>query len=113
MFTCLVSRAVHIEVVHSLSKDSFINAFKRFVALRGSVREIRCDQGTNFFGAKNELLKMGGDVVFNPPAASHRGGVWERIIGVARQVIEGILYEYESHLDEIVRRCLSDKKQTP
>lgn len=100
MFTCLVNRAVHIEVVHSLSKDSFSNAFKRFVALRGSVRKTRCDQGTNVVGAKDDLLKMGCDVVFNPPAASHRGGVWERMIGVARRVIEGILCEYGSRLDD-------------
>lgn len=68
MFTYLASRAVHIEVAHSLSTDSFLNAFNRFVALRGSVREIRCDQGTNLVGARNELLKMGCDMVFNPPS---------------------------------------------
>lgn len=100
MFTCLVSRAVHIEVVHSLSTDSFINAFKRFVALRGSVRRIRCDQGTNFVGAKSELLKMGCDVIFNPPTGSHRGGAWERMIGVARRVIEGTLDEHSPRLDD-------------
>lgn len=53
MFTCLVSRAVHFEVVHSLTTGRFLNAF-RFVALRGSVREIRCDQDTNLVGAQNE-----------------------------------------------------------
>lgn len=100
MFTCLVSRAVHIEVVYSLTTDSYLNAFKRFVALRGSVREIRCDQGTNLVGARNELLKMGCDMVFNPPASSHRGGVWERMIGLARRIIEGILCEHGSRLDD-------------
>ena len=58
---------MHIEVAHFLSTDSFLNAFNRFVALRGSVREIRYDQGTNLVGARNELLKMGCDMVFNPP----------------------------------------------
>lgn len=100
MFTCLVSRAVHLEVAHSLSTDSFLNAFRRFVALRGAVREIRCDQGTNLVGARNELLKMGCDIIFNPPSSSHRGGVWERLIGVARRIIEGILCEHGSRLDD-------------
>ncbi|KAK3895894.1 hypothetical protein Pcinc_000502 [Petrolisthes cinctipes] len=100
MFTCLVSRAVHIEVVHSLTTDSFLNAFRRFVALRGSVREIRCDQDTNLVGARNDLMKMGCDMVFNPPSSSHRGGVWERMIGVARRIIEGILVEHGSRLDD-------------
>lgn len=43
---------------------------------------------------------MGCDVIFNTSAASHRGGVWERMIGVARQFIEGILCEYGSRLDD-------------
>lgn len=55
-------------MAHFLSTDSFLNAFNRFVALRGSVREIRYDQGTNLVGARNELLKMGCDMVFNPPS---------------------------------------------
>ena len=107
-FCCLASKAVHIEVVHSLSTDSFINAFRRFVALRGSIREIRCDQGTNFVGARNELLKMGCDMVFNPPASSHRGGIWERLIGSARRIIEGILCEHGSRFDEGLMTILSE-----
>ena len=100
MFTCLASRAVHLEVVHSLSMDSFVNAFRRFVSIRGPVRELWCDQGTNFVGAKDVLLQMGCDMVFNPPAGSHRGGAWERMIGVSRRVIEGILCEHGSQLDD-------------
>ena len=100
MFTCLVSRAVHLEVVYSLSTDSFLNSFRRFVALRGPVRQLRCDQGTNFVGARGELLRMGCEIKFNPPASSHRGGVWERMIGVSRRVIEGILVEHGSRLDD-------------
>ena len=100
IFTCLVSRAVHLEVVYSLSTDSFLSAFRRLIALRGPVLLLRCDQGTNFMGAKESLLRMGCEFVPNPPKASHRGGAWERMIGVARRVIEGILYEHSSRLDD-------------
>ena len=55
MFTCLYSRSIHIEVCTDLSSDSFILALRRFVSIRGPVSSIRCDQGTNFVGASNEL----------------------------------------------------------
>ena len=55
LFTCLASRAVHLEVANSLTTDSFMNAYRRFVGRRGPVRQIRSDQGTNFVGARNEL----------------------------------------------------------
>ena len=44
LFTCLVSRAVHIEIANSLETDR-----------PGPVRQIRCDNGTNFVGAEREL----------------------------------------------------------
>ena len=32
-------------------------------------------------------------MVFNPPHASHAGGVWERMIGIARKILDAMLYE--------------------
>lgn len=46
LFTCLASRAVHIETANSLETDSFIQALRRFIARRGPIREIRSDNGT-------------------------------------------------------------------
>lgn len=55
MFSCLVTRAIHIEIVEEMTSSSFINVLRRFTALRGPVKEFRSDQGTNFIGAVNEL----------------------------------------------------------
>ena len=52
LFTCLASRAIHLETAKSLETDSFINALRRFLARRGPVQLLRSDQGTNFVGAK-------------------------------------------------------------
>ncbi|XP_028405230.1 uncharacterized protein LOC114527733 [Dendronephthya gigantea] len=56
LFTCLTI-AVHIEVANSLDTDSFLNAFRRFVARRGLPEEIRSDNGTNFVSGNHELRK--------------------------------------------------------
>lgn len=38
-----------------MSFSSFINSFKRFTAIRGSVKQIRSDRGTNFVCAMDDL----------------------------------------------------------
>jgi hypothetical protein len=101
IFTCLTVRAVHIEVVHSMDTDSFINALQRFICRRGQVRSIRSDNGSNFVCAAKELnfdqrrihnflQERSVEWRFNPPAASHMGGVWERQIRTVRKVLDGV-----------------------
>lgn len=104
MFTCLCTRAVHIEVVESMSTSSFINALRRFLSIRGPVKNLRSDEGTNFVGACNELQINVDDPeikeylqdqsctwTFNAPHSSHMGGVWERMIGLVRNILDGLL----------------------
>ena len=55
VFTCLSSRAIHIETLESMDTSSFICALRCFFALRGPASLLRCDQGTNFVGGKSEL----------------------------------------------------------
>ncbi|XP_038063114.1 uncharacterized protein LOC119733816 [Patiria miniata] len=55
LFTCMVSRAIHIETTTALSTDAFISALRRFIAIRGPIRQLRCDQGTNFVGTQSEF----------------------------------------------------------
>ena len=57
LFTCLASRALHIECTCSMDTDSLIQALQRFIARRGNVRVWRSDNGSNFVGAQKELGK--------------------------------------------------------
>ena len=106
IFTCLAIRAVHIELIESLDTSSFINALRRFMAIQGPVKQLRCDCGTIFVGARNELEstlaemsqediktyleRNGCEWKFNPPHASHAGGSWERMIGIARNILNAM-----------------------
>uniref|UniRef100_A0AC34GLT7 Integrase catalytic domain-containing protein n=1 Tax=Panagrolaimus sp. ES5 TaxID=591445 RepID=A0AC34GLT7_9BILA len=47
VFTCLVTRAVHLELVMSLSGEAFIDALTRFASRRGMPSFIYSDNGTN------------------------------------------------------------------
>ncbi|XP_066448142.1 uncharacterized protein [Eleutherodactylus coqui] len=114
LFTCMSIRAVHIEVIESLDTSSFINALRRFISIRGPVKQIRSDRGTNFIGACKELnipsnidsdhvrrylANQGCTWSFNPPHSSHMGGSWERMIGIARRILDSIfLHEGTSRL---------------
>ena len=55
VFTCLSSRAIHIEVLQSMDTRSFINALRRFFAIRGPATLLRSACGTNLTGANTEL----------------------------------------------------------
>ena len=55
LFTCMTTRAVHLEVAFSLDTDVFIMALRRFIARRGKPCSISCDNGSNFRGAEREL----------------------------------------------------------
>ena len=53
LLTCLVSRAVHIELVAITETDSFTMAFQRTIARRDNIRSMRGDNGTIFVGTEN------------------------------------------------------------
>lgn len=90
-----------------MSSSSFTNALARFVSIRGPVKEFRSDRGTNFIGAlesinvdavfvesgpvKKFLSANRAKWTFNPPHASHMAGSWERMIGIARKILDVIL----------------------
>eukprot|EP00079_Xenopus_tropicalis_P024746 XP_012817710.2 PREDICTED: uncharacterized protein LOC100485864 [Xenopus tropicalis] len=106
LFTCLSTRAVHIELIETMSASSFINSLRRFFSIRGPAKLLRSDRGTNFVGACKELDICIADSgvqdylqnrrctwIFNPPHSSHMGGAWERLIGVARRILDAMLLQ--------------------
>ena len=61
-FTCMTTRAVHIEMATSLEIDSFLHAYFRMANRRGCPSVVYSDNGTNFTGAVNELKHLVEDL---------------------------------------------------
>ena len=111
-----------LSISRDLSTDSFINALRCFISLRGAVRQLHCDQGSNFVGARNEfkealkqcdtkLLEMclsekQCEFLFIAPSASHAGGVWERQNRSVRNVLNATFAQCPCRLDEASLRAL-------
>lgn len=111
IFVCMVTKAVHIEVVSSLSTENFILALKRFVSRRGNPSIIYSDNATNFVGARHELKelyeffrnKTSSKSIqeflsqnettwkFIPPRSPHWGGLWESAIKSAKYHMRRII----------------------
>ncbi|GFW97596.1 integrase catalytic domain-containing protein [Trichonephila clavipes] len=58
LFTCAIFRAVHLELITSLSTTDFIQAMRRFIARRGRISMMYSDNGTNFTGLNNALRQL-------------------------------------------------------
>ena len=58
IFVCYPTKAVHIDLVTDLFKDSCILALKLFITRRELPEKLFRDNGSNFIGARNDLMKV-------------------------------------------------------
>jgi hypothetical protein len=135
IFTCLSTRGVHMEMAYSMDTSSYISAMDRFQNHRGVPASYHSDNGTNFVGAQSELAEclqnfnqhaiqehLGRQPTkwfFNPPAAPHFGGAWERMVRAAKTALTAVLGR-QRLTDEIlvttltlVENVLNSRKLTP
>jgi hypothetical protein len=94
---------------------------RRFIARRGKPSIIYSDNGTNFVGANRELResltewnqeKIANMLsqqeikwVFNPPAAPHMGGVWERFVRSTKKALTVVL-QNQVVTDEVLNTAM-------
>lgn len=114
LFTCAVYRAVHLELVTSLSTDAFLQGLRRFIARRGRCSVIYTDQGTNFRGTARALQSLDWEAIqancaaqqikwnFNPPSAPWYGGWWERLIRVLKDLLKRNLGKASLNYEEML-----------
>ncbi|XP_022836774.1 uncharacterized protein LOC111364150, partial [Spodoptera litura] len=110
LFVCMVTKAVHIELVSDLSSLSFLAALRRFSARRGTPKHIYSDNGTNFVGANKilqeeqqhfenifsdsfykEIAELNIEWHWNCPSWPSAGGIWERSIRSLKQHMKRVI----------------------
>lgn len=136
VFVCLVTKAVHIEIVSDLTSVAFIAAYKRFTGRRGICSDIYSDNATNYVGAAAKFSKSERDIGFNddvisslammgtkwhfsPPLSPHFNGLAESAIRSVKHHIRRILGESTLTYEELstfvvqVECCLNSRPLYP
>ncbi|XP_076384507.1 uncharacterized protein LOC143263380 [Megalopta genalis] len=121
IFVCFVTKAVHLELATDLSTDAFINCFRRLIARRGRCHCIISDNGTNFIGARNELVELNilikdkqhNEKIANalrqesiewrliPAHSPHFGGLWEGAVKSAKYHLTRVIGDQRLTFEEL------------
>ena len=115
IFTCLVTRCVHLEACPDPDTDTFLNAYQQIVRRRRQPTTMLSDNGKTFIGASEELKRcvkrLNNNKIckamaatnttwkFNPPYGPHFGGFSERLIQTAKRTLVIILGSRRLSLD--------------
>ncbi len=107
VFTCCVSRGVHLETTKSLDVEDFLMAFDNFSNRRGRPLKVVTDCGTNLVAGERVLrealegldrARIGEYAVnknidwrFNVPGEPHQGGVFESMVKSSKRALKATL----------------------
>ncbi|GFT00410.1 integrase catalytic domain-containing protein [Trichonephila clavipes] len=137
IFICLVTKAIHLEIISDLTSQALIAALKRFISRRGKCHKIFSDNGTNMIGANREIKALsklvrdreeslfaffaeeGIEWSFIPPRSPNWGGLWEANIKSLKyhfkRVAGNSKFSYEELLTLItqIEAILNSRPLTP
>ena len=114
LFTCCITRAVHLELVLDMSALTFIRCLKRFIARRGLPLKFVSDNGKAFKVAAKTLSEMvkqpeftkylegvGVEWTFNLEKAPWWGGIFERLIQSVKRSLRKTIGQAKFTYDEL------------
>ena len=104
LFTCLAVRAMHLELIEDLSAQEFLLGLRRFIARRGTPRQIVSDNAKQFKTASTVLNKAWSEALtssevqdyavnqgiqwrFIVNLAPWMGGFYERLVGLTKRAL--------------------------
>uniref|UniRef100_A0A8D8UZ49 Endonuclease n=1 Tax=Cacopsylla melanoneura TaxID=428564 RepID=A0A8D8UZ49_9HEMI len=125
IFICMSVKAIHLELLSSLSTPCFLAALDRFIGRRGLPSAIYSDNGTNFQGAarhlsethqflstyqdqiSSHLLTREVSWIFNPPSAPNFGGLWEAGVKSVKKHLKHVLHDHSFNYEEFLTILIS------
>ena len=107
VFSCMVSRAVHLDLTQAYHTDALLQTMRRFMSLRGAPKEFLSDQGTQLIACSKEVTGMlelidwgliqgwcsKRDIKWNfvPPGGQHMNGVSESLVKSTKHMLKQTL----------------------
>ena len=114
LFTCAVSRAIHLEIVMDLSMERFLYAFRRFDSRRSTPRLMLSGNASTYQAAAEELQNLlssaalaenlsrrGIEWRFIPKRAPWFCGFWERLIALTKAALKKTLGQTHATLESL------------
>ena len=114
LFTCCLTRAIHLELINELTTLSFLNCFKRFTSRRGTPSLVVSDNAKTFKAASRFFKKCGRDTGvnnfmnerkidwrFNLAKTPWAGGMFERMIQSVKRCLRKVLGNSKLTQDEL------------
>ena len=115
LFTCCVTRAVHLDLVTEMNVTAFLCCFKRFTSRRGVPLRVLSDNAKTFKAAEKWILK----IINHPEVRSHMldkriswqfnverapwwGGVFERMVQSMKRLLHKIVGTFKLTFDELM-----------
>ena len=131
IYTCFITRAVHIEAVTDMTTEAFLACFIRFLNRRGCPAEIFSDNGGNFVGADRQLSEahsmLHSEAVrlklthlcsergiiwhFSPSRSPHHGGLWEAGVKSMKTLLRKVAGRHRLTYEEL-QTILTDAEAT-
>ena len=104
LYTCLVTRAIHLELMSDMSTEQFLLGFRRFLSRHGKIKEIISDNASQFKLASNIIDKVWRQILTEKDVLSYAanesirwkfiiqhapwmGGFYERLIGLVKRCL--------------------------
>ncbi|KAG7295329.1 hypothetical protein JYU34_022341 [Plutella xylostella] len=123
VFICMVTKAVHLELVSDLTSSAFLAALRRMAARRSVPAHLYSDNGTNFQHANkvlqqeytelknkieqefdqnfiSEISEMGITWHFNAPSWPSAGGLWEAAVKSLKHHLKRVVGETRLTFEE-------------